>query len=63
MEGLNMIIDATKINYFKDPEKAADEYKTKSGRKTKGFKNESEEEVGVIIDASMKSNAKKRKAL
>lgn len=49
-----MIIDATKINYFKDPERSSYD-QPRSHRKSKG-----DEDLGIIVDASL-ANKKRRK--
>lgn len=50
-----MIIDATKINYFKDPERSVyDQPRLK--RKIKA-----DEELGVIIDESLAAKKKRKK--
>ena len=51
-----MIIDATKMSYFKDPERSTYDSKSKKRRSKKS----AEDEVGVIVDASLKGNGKKK---
>lgn len=50
-----MIIDATKINYFKYPERSSYD-QTKSRRRVKDDDN-----LGVIIDASISSKKRRKK--
>ncbi len=52
-----MIIDATKMNYFKDQDRSGDETKNK---KDKAKKAQSDDVVGVIVDVSIKGNSRKR---
>ncbi len=52
-----MIIDATKMNYFKDSDRNSNDFHNKK-RKNKKAKLDSD--VGVIIDASVKGNNRKK---
>lgn len=52
-----MIIDATKINYFKSPERSSYDQLRK---RRKGGKED--EDLGVIVDASLTNKKRKKKA-
>ncbi len=52
-----MIIDATKISYFKSPERSS--YDQPRNRK----RNKEDEDLGVIIDASVANKRKRKKAV
>lgn len=53
-----MIIDATKISYFKDPERSAFDQLRKKKPKVNREKN-----LGVIIDASVEANKRRKKEI
>jgi hypothetical protein len=46
-----MIIDATKINYFADPDRSAYDYVDQTKKSKKSTKSK-KQETGVILDAS-----------
>jgi hypothetical protein len=58
---MKMIIDATKINYFNNPERSAfDQPKSRvTGKKNK----QHDEDLGVIIDASMTAKTRRKKVV
>jgi hypothetical protein len=53
-----MIIDATKISYFKYPERSSYDQP-----RTRKRYNKDDEDLGVIIDASIANKRKRKKAV